>query len=265
MAQWNFPWYIAGSLETLRGQLNAMAPRRSKVSDGGIGDAAHAGRTSDHNPNSYRNAAGARQVCARDFTHDPAGGLDCHWLATKLTTSGDTRIKYIIWNRAIWTPGVGWQKHTGDNPHTKHLHLSVKAGAIGDNTGPWSLGGATPSPGGGGSTPGRPADQEGMEIMDRVECKAIPSGGWAELEMPGGPRSAITIYPGKEPVWVGNIYFWGEGHVPGNNQTGGMGGNPSPGNDALKVTGIKTFVVPDALLAQVEFSSNSDFTIVAKG
>lgn len=103
--------------------------------------------------------------------------------------------------------------------------------------------------------------------MNRVDLKAIPSGGYVELDMPGGARSAITIYPGKEPVWVGNIYFWGEGHVFGNNQTGGMGQqtNPSPGPDALKVDAIRTFTVPNALLAQVEFSSNSDFHIIAKG
>ncbi|MFD6072821.1 hypothetical protein [Amycolatopsis lurida] len=131
-------WYVAKSLEVLRGQLNRLAPRRSTVSDGSIGDAAHSSRTSDHNPTS------AGQVCARDFTHDPAGGLDCHWLARVLVASGDSRIKYVIWDYRIWTPGVGWKAYSGVNPHTKHLHLSVKAGALGDDGRAWNLGPATP-------------------------------------------------------------------------------------------------------------------------
>lgn len=128
-------WYIARSLDKLLAQLNTLAPNRSKVSDGGIGDPAHSARTSDHNP-----ITGTGQVCARDFTHDPAGGLDCGSLAARLTSFGDSRIKYVIWDRRIWTPGVGWRNYTGTNPHTHHLHLSVKAGSVGDNQAPWYLG-----------------------------------------------------------------------------------------------------------------------------
>ncbi|MFI9454453.1 hypothetical protein [Amycolatopsis sp. NPDC052450] len=140
MAQWPFPWYMAESLEVLRRQLNALAPGRSTASDGGIGDAAHTARVSDHNPNSYKRSDGARQVCARDFTHDP-GDLDCQWLADQLIASSAVRIKYVIWNGRIWTPGVGWKPYTGDNPHTKHLHLSVRAGETGDDDQAWNLGG----------------------------------------------------------------------------------------------------------------------------
>ena len=42
-------WRVARSLDVLLGQLNALAPERSKASDGSIGDAAHASRSSDHN------------------------------------------------------------------------------------------------------------------------------------------------------------------------------------------------------------------------
>lgn len=134
-------WYIARSLDVLLGQLNNMAPRRNKASDGGIGDPAHSARTSDHNP-----ISGTGQVCARDYTHDPAGGLDCNWLANVLVTSRDPRIKYIIWNRRILDSRPGnnpwvWMPYYGENPHTKHLHLSVKAGATGDNQAQWNLGG----------------------------------------------------------------------------------------------------------------------------
>lgn len=120
----------AYSLTTLLNQLNRLAPNRSKLSDGGIGDPAHAARISDHNPdanNIYH---------ARDYTHDPAGGLDCQWLANELTRSADIRIKYIIWNRRIWT-GY-WATYNGSSPHTEHLHLSVNA--RGDDPREWELG-----------------------------------------------------------------------------------------------------------------------------
>jgi len=44
------PWRVAGSLEKLLAQLNEAFPKRSKVSDGSIGDVNHSARASDHNP-----------------------------------------------------------------------------------------------------------------------------------------------------------------------------------------------------------------------
>lgn len=126
---------MAKSLETLLAQLNMMYPHRSKESDGGIGDAAHASRLSDHNP-----WYGPGIVTARDFTHDPDNGIDCRNLANWLTTSSDRRIKYVIWNRRIWDRSSGWQPYNGTNPHTKHLHLSVVASILCDDTRPWKLG-----------------------------------------------------------------------------------------------------------------------------
>jgi hypothetical protein len=124
----------AYSLDVLLGQLDTLYPNRSKASDGWIGDPAHASRTSDHNPDRYG------IVRARDFTHDPDDdmGIDCHWLATMLVKSFDTRIKYIIWNRRIWQWN-GWQAYSGTNPHTSHLHLSVKATSIADDRTQWDL------------------------------------------------------------------------------------------------------------------------------
>jgi len=132
-------WRVARSLDVLLGQLNAKAPNRSKVSDGSIGDAAHQARDSDHNP-----WYGPGIVTARDFTHDPAGGLDGQWLADTLARFRDPRIKYIIWNRRIldarplldpWT----WQPYSGINPHTRHVHLSVMDNPTCDDTRAWTL------------------------------------------------------------------------------------------------------------------------------
>lgn len=120
----------AYALQTLLAQVDALYPNRSKASDGWIGDAAHATRVSDHNPD----ANGV--VRAQDFTHDP-DDLSGEWLANALIKSGDKRIKYIIWNKRIWQNG-SWKAYDGLNPHTKHLHLSV--GGDYDNKAKWNLG-----------------------------------------------------------------------------------------------------------------------------
>jgi hypothetical protein len=135
-------WLIAPSLEQLRAQLNALAPKRSTASDGGIGDAAHATRASDHNP--WWVVGDQPYVTARDFTHDPAGGLDCRWLAERLEASRDQRIKYVIWNRQIMAGAAGpspwvWRPYAGSNPHNKHLHLSVVPDARSLTRVPWYL------------------------------------------------------------------------------------------------------------------------------
>ncbi len=125
-------WRAANSLITLRNQLNALYPGRSKASDGTIGDAAHQAGPSDHNPN--REGV----VTALDITHDPAHGLSIQVLADRLVANKDQRIKYIICNRRIWEPSIGWTTYDGDNPHQNHLHLSV-LWPLGDNSQEWKL------------------------------------------------------------------------------------------------------------------------------
>jgi lysozyme family protein len=125
-------WRVAKSLEHLRAQVNAAFPGRSKASDGTIGDAAHASRSSDHNPWVIDNT-GIGVVTALDLTHDPEH-CDAGKIAEAIRNSQDTRVKYIIWNRKIansqqlgaaapWT----WRTYTGPNPHNHHCHISVKS------------------------------------------------------------------------------------------------------------------------------------------
>lgn len=33
-------------------------------------------------------------------------------------------VKYVIWNRYIWSPGKGWRRYHGPSPHTDHVHVS---------------------------------------------------------------------------------------------------------------------------------------------
>ena len=128
----NIDWRVAKSLERLRHQVNAMAPSRNKASDGGIGDPAHAKRTSDHNP--WVDFDGRKGVVtARDITHDPAGGCDADRIAEQIRASRDPRVKYIIWNRRIASSAAKdgkapweWRPYTGKNGHTHHIHISVQ-------------------------------------------------------------------------------------------------------------------------------------------
>ncbi len=120
-------WRVAPSLLTLLGQVNGLAPQRSKKSDGTIGDAAHATRASDHNP--WVMDGGTGIVTAMDITHDPQGGCDANNLAEAIRQTRDPRVKYVIWNRQIVSSTVSpwtWRAYAGSNPHTKHMHISVR-------------------------------------------------------------------------------------------------------------------------------------------
>lgn len=134
-------WRLAASLDKLRDQVNAAYPTRSKVSDGTIGDAAHAASKSEHNPDSNG------VVRALDLTHDPAHGLNAGALAERLRASRDPRILYIISNARIASsyavngvPAWTWRPYSGTNAHRSHVHVSVVESArLYDSVRPWSI------------------------------------------------------------------------------------------------------------------------------
>lgn len=33
-------------------------------------------------------------------------------------------VKYVIWNKYIWSPSKGWRKYSGPSDHTDHVHVS---------------------------------------------------------------------------------------------------------------------------------------------
>lgn len=119
---------LARALTQLRSEVNAKWPDRSKDSDGWIGDAAHASRSSDHNP-WIHDPDGTRVVSAIDITHDPAKGFDSYAFAEWLRTQRDPRIKYVISNRRIFSSESSpwqWRRYSGSNPHDHHVHISVQ-------------------------------------------------------------------------------------------------------------------------------------------
>lgn len=138
-------WRVAKSLDKLLEQINAIAPKRSKISDGAIGDATHATRDSDHNPWVKDGSMGV--VTARDFTHDPKAGADMHDVTEAIRKSQDPRVKYVIWNRLMFSSYAAsgkapwtWRAYSGSNPHTKHCHVSVHPEKSKyDNTKAWNI------------------------------------------------------------------------------------------------------------------------------
>ena len=138
---------ISASLAKLLSQVNDISPRRSKKSDGWIGDDAHArkGSASDHNPWVRDGSTGI--VTAIDITHDPAHGCDAGKIVDDLVSSRDGRIKYIIHNQKMWrsyakddTPAWGSAPYGGPNPHKLHVHISVNPEKSAyDDASPWAL------------------------------------------------------------------------------------------------------------------------------
>jgi hypothetical protein len=118
-------WRLAKSLETLRNQINGAYPNRSRVSDGTIGDAAHAASASDHNPNING------VVCAIDITHDPANGFDAGAFAEHIRTHRHPNLRYVIFNQRIAGYWNNWQWEASSG-HTQHVHVSVGTLNIGD-------------------------------------------------------------------------------------------------------------------------------------
>jgi len=115
------------ALSMLR-QATALAPLRKKASDGLLPSTAHLALS----PNSDHNTG-----LAVDLTHDPKNGIDCSDIFQRLKE--DNRVSYLIFNGKIWSrqnAKQGDRKYTGQNPHTKHLHVSIRPEYAGD-TSPW--------------------------------------------------------------------------------------------------------------------------------
>lgn len=126
---------VALSLRNLLRELDQAWPNRLRVSDGLCGDSHHQARTSDHNTGN-----------ALDVTKDPANGPDLDALAAHVLA--DPRVQYVIWNQRIANrdiDGGAWREYPTTpeqkgkvNPHTRHLHLSIKPGAR-DDSKPWGV------------------------------------------------------------------------------------------------------------------------------
>lgn len=121
--------YVAPSLEKLLAEVNQRWPNRDKASDGGIGDAAHAARVSDHNPD-YKGC-----VHARDFDKD---GIDTALLLRNVLF--DPRVHYVIWQGQEYDRENNFRPvpYYGINGHYHHMHISILHTTYAEtNTNPW--------------------------------------------------------------------------------------------------------------------------------
>ncbi len=119
------PWYAAPSLVTLRKEVDARWPGRSRASDGVIGDARHAAGSNSHNP---VGSGGGPQVGTRGAVHAmdiTASGINVSALLSAVV--GDPRVWYVIHDGRIWSRTTGWAStaHSGD-PHTTHIHVNLR-------------------------------------------------------------------------------------------------------------------------------------------
>jgi len=109
-------------------QATALFPKRKKASDGLLPSLEHR----KQNPKSDHNSG-----LAVDLTHDPDNGIDCAVIFEKLKE--DERVEYLIFNKKIWSrkyAKAGNRVYSGSNPHTKHLHISIRSTHSAD-TSPW--------------------------------------------------------------------------------------------------------------------------------
>lgn len=138
----------APALLALFDEINERYPDRTRGNgDGTIGDTSHIaqGSASDHNPQLLDD--GRWYVMALDVQHSV--GFDswafADFLADRMAKGIEQRIQYIVSNRRIcnWDPYYGaprgiWRPYTGSDPHTGHIHISLRhQAALANDTGPW--------------------------------------------------------------------------------------------------------------------------------
>lgn len=136
-------WVLIPCLKVLFAEFDRIAPNRSRVSDGSIGDGEHSQHLSDHNPDEtgkvpIHDADHINEVHAIDVTtnlnESDLTMEKCvqHILSYCRRSSSDPlnedRLRYIIFNRRIWkAPNWVEEVYTGtSDPHTGHAHFSAE-------------------------------------------------------------------------------------------------------------------------------------------
>lgn len=120
------PW-LSHAATVLRAAINVSYPDRDKTSDGWLGDARHAARASDHNPE-----ASSGVVRAIDIDRDLSGkskpdiAPDLADQIRLCAKAGDRRIAYVIFQGRIASPKKAWRwrAYDGINRHDHHIHIS---------------------------------------------------------------------------------------------------------------------------------------------
>ena len=130
-------WFVVPALDALRLQLNAAFPGRDRTSDGAKGNELHAVTRSSHNPDKsglpeYADGDAFDEVRARDFDNDlNHPGITAEHVVQHLLAGARAGrfwwLRYLIYNRRIWTKSSGWKRapYTGASPHDHHFHVNT--------------------------------------------------------------------------------------------------------------------------------------------
>lgn len=179
-------WKLAPSLSKLFADINDEWPKRDRSTDGSLGDASHAARASEHNPNrNPKDDVPDGYVTAIDVDKD---GINVNLLIKIL--KADPRVWYVIHNRTIWsrTHGFVARAYTGANPHLGHIHVSlVQSKAACNSTKAWLVNLPVPKP----EVPKPPVKPVGP----------LPFPGWDAFKL--GARSGSVTVLGQWLVKVG--------------------------------------------------------------
>ena len=149
--------YSVPASTSLVDEINWLAPKRDKSSDGTIGNKAHSETSSDHNLDETGATPGEdvdsiNEVHARDI--DSSGPWPKGWSMERIVglvvgnhrAGRDNRLQNVIYNRRIWSRSWGWTErpYTRANPHDKHAHFGFRYGSGGagnpeQDTSPWGI------------------------------------------------------------------------------------------------------------------------------
>jgi len=129
-------WVVVPCLKEGRDQLDARFPNREHGAEGFVGDTAHQGSSSSHNPDEtgnpeYSDRDGKDEVRAWDADkdlHDPVVTMEqvVQHLIEGARSGRFWWIRYIIFDGRIWHRRDGFVTHvyTGSNKHTDHAHIN---------------------------------------------------------------------------------------------------------------------------------------------
>ena len=130
-------WILIPCLRALFMEFDRIAPSRDHASDGSIGDTAHQDEVSDHNPDEtgkvpIHDADHINEVHAIDVDNtlresDLTMEKVVQFLLGRCRSGAEKRLRYMIYNRRIWSASSGWvqKTYTGASPHTEHAHFSA--------------------------------------------------------------------------------------------------------------------------------------------
>lgn len=145
-------WILIPCLRALFMEFDRIAPSRDHASDGSIGDTAHQDEVSDHNPDEtgsvpIHDADHINEVHAIDVDNtlresDLTMEKCVQFLLARCRSGAEKRLRYIIYNRRIWSASSGWvqKAYAGKSPHTEHAHFSASyVTALEASTASWHL------------------------------------------------------------------------------------------------------------------------------